>query len=484
MLPSRLSEYEKLESVAAVAVRDGQVPEDLSALRRLLEEIEALLDVEFDLSPLDTRRTRLGKALAEAVAVGLFVFMTYIVIGGLLERQSALLKAQSALVALVVFAALLALLAVVEALHISVTLLRLKDLNAVKDEFPRTYLLHRIFQHERGTRRFLAGRQLMVIITVFLAAQITSFPHMHTLPGTKLELPTWFRSIFLERGIAGALFVLWFGQLTPQFVANKTPKSFMNHRSIEVLFRFALFLESLGLARPGEWLSRRIEVEPQIPLSPQERYRQAVEEIEGVGTLGVKKVWKLSDTSASLVYERSTVFARAGFQGTSDHSLSVHGDVENLRSETRLLGADGTARALSVEGPNQVRTRDGRLIISQAARPRIGTFQPRDVLLSKISLEFHRAFGVDVVSITEPTKYVMFRVVLGGSPESVDGARVQGFKGGDAFDVGALAGRRPFVDEDLALLTDDDGAPYFEYAAFYPDVNTHYVLAWEAAYYE
>ena len=52
------------------------------------------------------------------------------------------------------FLFLLVLLAAVEALHISVPLAAVKDLNAVRDKFPRTFAAHRIFRHERGTGRF------------------------------------------------------------------------------------------------------------------------------------------------------------------------------------------------------------------------------------------------------------------------------------------------------------------------------------------
>ncbi len=54
-------------------------------------------------------------------------------------------------------------------------ILRLKDLDASRETYRRTFRLHQIFRTERGAERFLAGRQFLVITIVFLIAQLTSF---------------------------------------------------------------------------------------------------------------------------------------------------------------------------------------------------------------------------------------------------------------------------------------------------------------------
>src|SRR4029077_15052257 len=104
-------------------------------------------------------------------------------------------------------------------------------------------------------------------------------------PGVGL-LPDQFRELFLKNGIAGALFLLWFCQLTPQFFANRWLMHFMNNWVISKLFSAALFIEAIGVTRPGGWIAEHVPAEPTIPVSAEERYRQAVEEIEGTGTVG------------------------------------------------------------------------------------------------------------------------------------------------------------------------------------------------------
>ena len=467
---------------AEAVVRDGGVPDDPDDFRALVHEVESLLSVEIDASALDRPLTRAVKILPKIVAVVLFAVTAYVLIGGLVSGESELAKGNGAL-AIALFALLLGLLAAVEALHISVTLLRLKDLNAIRDEYPRTYGSHEIFRHEHGTERFLAGRQLFVIITVFFAAYLTSFPTMTTLPGTSWAFPSWFTWLFLKRGIAGALFLLWFGQLTPQFFANRRPIHFMNNWAISKLFAAALFMESLGVTKPGGWLAQRVPAEPAIPVSAEERYRQAVEEIDGTGTVGVKKVWSISERAAAkLSCDVSYQFAMSGVPATHDESITVAGSVSGLKGDAKLLAKDGTARELYAPGPTLERREDGLASIAQTAQPRYGPFETGDVLMLHTELEFARAAGLDRVSITEPTQYLLVRVELGGDPKTIRGARVQGYKIGEAPSADVMTGKRPIIDQDLELMRNGDGTPCFEFTLWYPELNSHYFVAWEADY--
>ena len=74
---------------------------------------------------------------------------------------------------------------------------------------------------------------------------------------------------------------------------------FMNNWVISKLFSAALFIEAIGVTKPGGWFAEHVPAEPTIPVSAEERYRQAVEEIEGTGTVGVKKVWSISEQAAA-----------------------------------------------------------------------------------------------------------------------------------------------------------------------------------------
>jgi hypothetical protein len=473
--------YERVLAAGKDVIRDGQAPADRRAFRELIHEVESLLNVEIGESALDGRLLHLVKAIPSVVATVLFVCVSFLIFGGLLSGESDLVD--SPIAALLAFLFLLGLLAAVEALHISVTLLRLKDLNAVRDEYPRTFATHKIFRHEEGTERFLAGRQLFVIVTVFFAAKLTSFPDMHEVPLFGWELPDWFATLFLKWGIAGALFLLWFGQLTPQFYANRRPRSFMNKWFISALFRAALAWESIGVTKPGGWLASRVPAESPIPVSAEEQYRQAIEEIDGNGAVGVKKVWRISDErSASLECETSYVFAVPGAAGTSDETIAVAGGVSKLEGRAELLGGDGTERELVTVGPDLEQREDGTAAVVQSVRPRFGSFQKDDVLILHTELEVPQVYGLDQTSITRPTQYLLVRVELAGEPKSVGSARVQGFALGETPTAEVLSGKRPILDEDLELTHNDDGTPCFEFTAWYPSLNSHYVLAWDAEY--
>ncbi len=61
--------------------------------------------------------------------------------------------------------------------------------------------------------RFLIGRQIFVVFTVFLAAQLTTFPNMQQWFGTSEKVPYWFMVSMLDTGLLGAVVVVVFGQL-------------------------------------------------------------------------------------------------------------------------------------------------------------------------------------------------------------------------------------------------------------------------------
>ncbi len=212
-------------------------------------------------------------------SVALFCFVSYFVLGGILDGHATLSTAHP-LLTLGLLAILITILAVVEGLHLCVGRLGLKDLGALRDQYPRAYKLHQWINTASGTNRFLAGRQLVVIVVVFFVARITSFSAMQTWPLTSVIMPAvlrsaWFQEIFLNLGILGAFFVLWFGQLIPQFIATKKPVAFLNLFGMEIALRACFFIEALGLTKPGDWLARWVSEEHAIPPSPQERIRMA-----------------------------------------------------------------------------------------------------------------------------------------------------------------------------------------------------------------
>ena len=83
------------------------------------------------------------------------------------------------------------------------------------------------------------------------------------------------------------------------------------------------------------------------------------------------------------------------------------GSVSGLKGAARLLADDGTDRELPAVGPTLERRDDGVASVAQTAQPRFGAFQEGDVLMLHTELDFARAAGLDRVSITEPTQYLL-----------------------------------------------------------------------------
>ena len=94
---------------------------------------------------------------------------------------------------------------------------------------------------------YLCGRQVFVIMTVFLIAQVTAFPSLISLPGIG-ELPPWFRTVVLDTGLPGALIVVACGQLIPQLIGEEYPLALMNLPGAGQVTQLALLLYSLGIA--------------------------------------------------------------------------------------------------------------------------------------------------------------------------------------------------------------------------------------------
>ena len=45
-----------------------------------------------------------------------------------------------------------------------------------------------------------------------------------------------------------------------------------------------------------------------------------------------------------------------------------------------------------------------------------------------------------------------------------------------------MTGKRPILDQDLELMWNSDGTPCFEFTQWYPELNSHYFVTWEADY--
>lgn len=185
-------------------------------------------------------------SLAYLLGTVTFFISTYFVIGYIIEGESnATLNFEiNSIIALILFVILSIILATLEGTQISIVILRTKELSLLKSKYSRSKRIHRRTFLEEDTQRYLAGRQLFVIAIVFMIAQITSFPDVETLPFSNIHvreiLNPFFDLFLLKFGLLGALLVLWFAQLAPQFISNKNPQLFLNIPGMNIIVELCM----------------------------------------------------------------------------------------------------------------------------------------------------------------------------------------------------------------------------------------------------
>lgn len=461
---------EELPRVVASLLDHGQVP-DPRTLALVGERLGELTGRPLAVAALATRPARVRAAAASAFAALLTALCGYLVIGGLLEGQSSLMEGRSGLAALAAFAVVLAVLGLFEALHISVTQLKTSDLSALADRHPRAVALHREFRTDEGIKRFLAGRQLVVVVTVFFVAGLSSFPDMVTLPGTALPVPALLRP-FLDVGAPGALFVLWLGQLAPQFLATQRALAMMEARIVGVAFRTALVLEAIGFAKPGFWLSAWDRSSEQIPSSPALRWRQAALELDGTGVLTMTREWSVDGRASTLRADTATAVFDDRRDAYTDTSITLPRAAGALAMSSELQPGDGDAgRTLLATGFSEEPLAGGDRVLQKAALPAVGSLHAGDVVLTRLAAHFEGTVRRDVVRVDRPARLLVWRMTLAEPATCLSPARMTELRDGDEGPATALEPR-----------VDADGRHCLEHTIAFPQPGTTYVFDWHVEF--
>jgi len=176
------------------------------------------------------------------------------------------------ILALISVCMLIFFLFLLEGTQISITSLRLKDIEAIDGVKENIKALHANYRNANTVQKYLAGRQLLTIVTVFFISRICSFPELAIFPVIGGEIPGWFRAIFLDFGILAALVTLWLGQLAPQFWANRQPISFLSMPLSKFVIYLSRFIEMIGITDFGSVIISRLTHETSIPPSNREMY--------------------------------------------------------------------------------------------------------------------------------------------------------------------------------------------------------------------
>ncbi len=453
-----------------------ECPDDPAATTALATELEERFGESLDADSLAGPGARLGSLLAHAFGGVLGVSCLYLVVGGLLEGESERFPALPGAGLLLFFVGALAFLGLFEALHTSVTQLRLADLRGLADTFPRALALHRRFRDDAGISRVLAGRQIVVVITVFIVAGLSSFPHMTNLPFTEVAVPGFLEPV-LKLGIPGALVVLWIAQLAPQFYATRHPVALMNTRAAGWALDLAFALESIGLAEPSHWITRTDGAEKRIPTSPALHWEQAAEDVDGDGLVSVVRRWSCDTAGARLQAVSTMAVRQSGHPVIADSNLTLPAPASSLSISADIAAADGTPRqpAPTEYSEEDLPTGDRRL--HKPIAPAIGGFAVGDRARITVDAEYADEVHRDVVHVGRPARFLLWRLALDEQPLRIPAARLCIYRVGDGLaDLSAMG-------EEMRLepLREGEGdLPVISYALAFPPPNTLFVFEWEA----
>jgi hypothetical protein len=444
-----------------------------NAIREVLTKLEDRLDVELGSDQLQGWATRTGRHLASALGAALGIACCYLVVGGLLEGDSLMLGDSSGPAGLGLFGLVLAILATFEALHVSAAILKIADLGALAEKHPRAAALHRRFHTDDGLARFLAGRQLVVVGTVFLCSSLSSFPGMETLPFTDVSIPPFFHP-FLAIGLPGALFVLWFGQLAPQFIATRHAVQLTDTRLAGLAFRLAYGIEAAGLARVGFWASAWDKATEKIPFSAALRWRQAAEEVDGVGVVGVVRDWRAGSNGYELRATTTLRVYQAGLASLTDGSMLVPGVPSQLQLDAEGSRADGEHIGLMPTDHREEILPTGDRCFHKPLVRAIGSYRRGDTLRVNLTAQYSEQVWHDVVHVEHPMRFVSFLVTPEAVPQTMRPATLRSFHVGD--DLGDLT---ELASEAIEPVIGPDGISMIDHVIDFPAPHTLFILDWE-----
>lgn len=100
-------------------------------------------------------------------------------------------------------------------------------------------------------KKFLIGRQFLVVMSMFTMASITTYQHYHDYP-QRLFPQKLFGTLILT-GFSGVLFALNTVQLPAQIIAQQYPTLFLNFPGSVLLVQAALLIENSGMMHFG-WI--------------------------------------------------------------------------------------------------------------------------------------------------------------------------------------------------------------------------------------
>ena len=148
--------------------------------------------------------------------------------------------------ALIIFVVLLFALGVVEGLQIALVELKRQHPDAYRHSHPRAFYLGQLANRGDNVERFLMGRQVYVVVIVFLSAKLTT---IYRKPGDTFlfPVPEWVDAVFFQTGFLTCIVVVIISQLMPQIVAAKYPVHFLQFWLMKPAYYACIAVELTGI---------------------------------------------------------------------------------------------------------------------------------------------------------------------------------------------------------------------------------------------
>lgn len=181
--------------------------------------------------------------LKNTYSIVLLIISLVLITGLIFTKQTILASKSNPIIAFILIWVTVLWLSVVEGSQASIVGLSSVDEKLYKDKRPISYKIMSITNKGDNLDRFLLGRQLMVLILVFLI----NFCGDPIKDASLLGLPQWFIDIFFYIGIAMILFTCMIGQLNTQVNASLYMIDYVNNYVALLTFWVAMGIECSGI---------------------------------------------------------------------------------------------------------------------------------------------------------------------------------------------------------------------------------------------
>jgi hypothetical protein len=135
-----------------------------------------------------------------------------------------------------------------EGSQVAVLAIQHKEVTVLGDPNSGAASIHRLVNSEKnGVKRFLIGRQFLIVMSMFTMASLTTYQQSYSQP----FLPSKIISPLAFTGFFGVIFGLNTVQLPGQMIAKQYPISFLNLPGMKFVVQASLVVESSGLMHFG-----------------------------------------------------------------------------------------------------------------------------------------------------------------------------------------------------------------------------------------